>query len=475
MFTCSLLGYQLAPYLRSRHPETAFLDFLHIEQPEWRSGNYPRLSLNLASCLDLTVVVSQHLKTWMTERQADPNRVELCHVNVDTETFKPDASARLEIRTELGIAEHTPIILFAARLSEQKRPDLLLEILRRLETSGAQFCAIIAGDGPLGDSFRQGVRTHNLNQIRLLGEQSSSRVRRLLQAADVFLLPSQLEGISLACYESLSTGLPVICSNVGGQSELVDSTCGRLITPGSGEVESFLTALAELLGNPGLREKLSACARKRITDHFPIDAMGVRLHGLIARAIELRAKHPGGPIDRQLAYSYTVEALEMNRRTSEIYWHIGENRRQRDLADKQLVQLRESFKQRDLQLFWSNNQHFSEQNSAKVQYTVGSIQQVVIPLPHIGLIYLRVDVASMPGLFRVTKFEVRQQTSPAVFCSIEVCPMTAVLAGDAVWVESAGPGVFAAVGPDPQLLLPPVTLPDSITDVIISIEVEAIA
>ncbi len=134
MVSNSQLGYFLLPYLRSRHPETTFVDFNHMEEPHWQNGGHPRTGAGFQEQLDLSIVVSGHLKLWMCEepRRADPERIEVCHINADSTTFRPDAAGRAEWRAELKIDDDTPVILYAARLCAQKQPMVFARTMELL-------------------------------------------------------------------------------------------------------------------------------------------------------------------------------------------------------------------------------------------------------------------------------------------------------------------------------------------------------
>ena len=72
---------------------------------------------------------------------------------------------------------------------------------------------------------------------------SNRRIKDLLNAADIFFLPSQMEGISVAIYEAMSMGIVSVGADVGGQSELVTETCGFLIKRDAQEREHYVGCL----------------------------------------------------------------------------------------------------------------------------------------------------------------------------------------------------------------------------------------
>lgn len=132
MVTNSRLGYQLLPYLRERCPKPVYVDFNHMEEPWWKNGGHPRTGIGYQEQLDLSMTVSRHLKDWMAERGANEHRIETCYINADTERWKPNAEWRAGMRAEVGIAESTPVVLYAARLCAQKQPMVFAETIRRV-------------------------------------------------------------------------------------------------------------------------------------------------------------------------------------------------------------------------------------------------------------------------------------------------------------------------------------------------------
>ena len=82
------------------HPDTTFVDLNHMEEPDWRNGGHPRTGAGFQGQLDLSIVVSEHLKRWMCAppRRADPERVEVCRIHVDAERYRPDVQARTRWR-----------------------------------------------------------------------------------------------------------------------------------------------------------------------------------------------------------------------------------------------------------------------------------------------------------------------------------------------------------------------------------------
>ena len=121
--------------------------------------------------------------------------------------------SRVDVRTQLDLADDDVVFICVARLARQKRHDVLLRAFARVGRAKCKL--VIVGSGPLEASTRQlavdvGVARH----VRFLGTRTD--VADLLAAADCFILTSYWEGLPFALLEAMNHGLPVIASDVDG-------------------------------------------------------------------------------------------------------------------------------------------------------------------------------------------------------------------------------------------------------------------
>lgn len=321
----SEIGYKLLPYLRSRCPGVTFVDFCHMEEEYWNNGGYPRLSVGYRDLLDLSIVSSGHLKEWMVRRGAAPEQIEVCYTNVDSVLFSPDPELRSKVRAELGISHQVPLFLYAGRLCEQKQPRVFAKVMRELKSRGLKFACLVAGDGEYRKWLSRYLCRHRLNKhVRMLGAVSNERMRELLVASDVFFLPSKMEGISLAIYEAMASGVVPVGADVGGQRELVTPECGILIPHGTEEeeVKAYADALGRLIGSPELITALGKESRRRVSTLFHIEQMGERMDMLLKRAQELHISCPKPQVSKGLGMEHTVQVIEYERlaRASSNLW-----------------------------------------------------------------------------------------------------------------------------------------------------------
>jgi len=125
---------------------------------------------------------------------------------------------------------------------------------------------ILAGDGPERSECEKLVRELNLkNDVYFLGKQEA--VVDILNAGDLFIMPSQSESFGLSALEAMACGLPTITTSIGGLPELVVHNETGYIAE-IGDVERMAKYAIDLLINPNKYKKFSENARKRAVEHF---------------------------------------------------------------------------------------------------------------------------------------------------------------------------------------------------------------
>jgi hypothetical protein len=137
-------------------------------------------------------------------------------------------------------------------------------------------------------------------------------MKRLFQATDIFFLPSQMEGISLAIYEAMACGVAIVGADVGGQKELVTSDCGMLIQRSSEtiETENYASVLSALLQDSAKLRAIGAAGRRRVAAHFQLAQMGRRMQDLLIRAADLNHSRPRPTVNAGVAHSCLSMAVD---------------------------------------------------------------------------------------------------------------------------------------------------------------------
>lgn len=163
-------------------------------------------------------------------------------VGIDTKSFLPGndvETIRASKRMELGIPEEARMMLSVGELNKNKNHEVVIRAMAAMCDKGVHY--IIAGRGVLKD-YLEGVAKELgvQDQLHLLGFRSD--VRELYQASDIFVHPSFREGLSVAVMEAMASSLPVICSRIRGNTDLIDEGRGGfLFSPNS--VEETIGAL----------------------------------------------------------------------------------------------------------------------------------------------------------------------------------------------------------------------------------------
>lgn len=144
------------------------------------------------------------------------------------------------------VGDQSPLrAVFIGRLIDNKGPHIALDGLARARAAGADVTLDVLGDGPIRDRLHDLAVEHNLGAAVTFAGHVDDIAGRLRQA-DVLLRPSYTEGLPLAVLEAMACGVPVICSTVPGNTEIVaHDVNGWHTTPGSGQdVAAALIALA---------------------------------------------------------------------------------------------------------------------------------------------------------------------------------------------------------------------------------------
>jgi glycosyltransferase involved in cell wall biosynthesis len=153
-------------------------------------------------------------------------------------------------------------ILFLGRFSPEKGCHLLVEAYEKLDTD---IKLVLAGASSYCDDYSRELRTHAGERIKMLDWVSGDALDELLTNAMIFVLPSDLEGLSLALLDAMGAGLCVLSSDVAENREAV-ADAG--FTFRRGDVVDLVDRLRFLIANPAVREAAGQAAKRRIREHY---------------------------------------------------------------------------------------------------------------------------------------------------------------------------------------------------------------
>ena len=250
----------------------------------------------------LSQLVSSQVDLWISnsvagkndtiaKREAPKDKIVVIPNGIDISAFRRVQAKELEsLRVRFGIHANTFVVLTVANLRPMKRHQDILQaipLLRERGITNLQFCFVGAdrSNGRIRDLAQElGV----LDQVVFAGFQDD--LVPFYSIADLFLLPSEWEGLPGSIMEAMAFGLPIVASNVGGIPELIQDNQEGLLIPAKSP-PAIAQAVAELHANASERQRLGGNAKKRLVDKFRLETMIDNLQRTYTWALE-GAKKP---------------------------------------------------------------------------------------------------------------------------------------------------------------------------------------
>jgi len=222
---------------------------------------------------DAVFCVTEELRNYHA-RQAwlAPQRIGVLHNGVDTARYSPQPELRRAARERLQIQPSSLVLGIVSRLVPIKDHATLFRAAELLAAHKIDVRVLVAGSGPEQERLESLAKGSPALVGRVSFVGSSENVPEILNALDVFVLPSLMEGMSNTILEAMSCALPVAATRVGGNPELVqEGRTGFLFTPG--DASQLASQLELLAGNEELRRDFGAAGRRRVLEDFSLDKM----------------------------------------------------------------------------------------------------------------------------------------------------------------------------------------------------------
>jgi len=274
-------AHQYTPFFQSllarlayRRPPIVFTEHGR-HYPDSRSSKRVAVNRALLRSDDRLIGVGESVRKALVDNEGLPERrTETIYNGVPLENFltvKGDDGLRSDVRAELGIAAHEFAIVQVARLNALKDHATAIRTLKRLRDDDVPARLILVGDGEERASLEQLVVEQKLTGfVEFLGARSD--IPRLLASADAFLLSSISEGIPLTLIEAMGAGIPIVSTDVGGISEIIEHGVAGLLAPARDD-ETLAAHLRSLCQNPERRTELAENASRRAVEQFTLGQM----------------------------------------------------------------------------------------------------------------------------------------------------------------------------------------------------------
>jgi glycosyltransferase involved in cell wall biosynthesis len=235
---------------------------------------------------DMIITLTQAAKRALVSDGISEKKIVVIPTGVQTDLYKPSNPS---LFPDYGISDEEKVILFVGRLVENKGVHILLRAFYAVQKKVIDVRLVIVGGGNLeGYLHSLAQRLGIEKKVLFLGKIPQEKMPYIYSGADVFVLPTLYsEPFGIAAIEALSSGIPVIASNIGGLKEIVcNNEVGYLVNPGDSiMLEKFLI---RLLLNDNERNRLARNARQKALEKFCWEKIGRKVSELYQRTAETK-------------------------------------------------------------------------------------------------------------------------------------------------------------------------------------------
>jgi glycosyltransferase involved in cell wall biosynthesis len=237
-----------------------------------RTAFFRRVERTLARYSDVLVAVSPEVRDELVDNGIAPrDKFTIIRLGIPLDQRLNDETSELDYRHLYGIPKDAFVVGWVGRMTGVKDTNAILEIVRATRARGVDAVLCLVGDGP--DRGRLEQVAHDLGIARatyFVGYQPD--VAGYYRLFDAFLLPSVNEGTPVSAIEALASGTPVVATRVGGVPDVVrDQVDGFLVEPG--DTDAAADRLAELAGDPELRQRLGSSGRQYARERYSVDRL----------------------------------------------------------------------------------------------------------------------------------------------------------------------------------------------------------
>lgn len=214
------------------------------------------------------ITISDYNKKYLIKKYGSQfeHKIKIIHCGINPSEFVPSREKKLGL----------PVILSVGQLTERKGFIYLLQAIKILKQKNCVFVCKIVGDGEENKKLVQKTAELDISdKVIFMGRQTQETVRKLLENASIFCLPSIItesggrEGIPVALMEAMAMELPVVSTNTVGIPELVENEKGGLLVKEK-DPESLAGAIERLLKDEKLRKSLGEYGRNKVIKDFNI-------------------------------------------------------------------------------------------------------------------------------------------------------------------------------------------------------------
>lgn len=238
------------------------------------NNRFPKISRWLHLRVSAIIALTSETAKEANSFGIPPKRIHILGNGIDINKFRPQSSKQqLLLKKKFGL-ENKQIVIFVGRLSEQKDVKLLLKSwAESIAKINQDWILVLIGFGPLQSELEKYANQLGINKrVKFVGMQKN--VEEWLSGSDIFIQSSRREGLSNTMLEAMSSGLPVIVTQVSGTTEIVKETGAGIVVP-IGDANSLANAIIKMISSDLLRQQKGAISRKVIEEKFSISKVAL--------------------------------------------------------------------------------------------------------------------------------------------------------------------------------------------------------
>ena len=225
----------------------------------------------LSKLVDKVVTVAEFGKCYLVKEEGvSEDSIVTIHNGIDGVRFGSAADAP-GLRRSLGLKDGQKVIGIVARLDPIKNHKILIQAMQQVTGRWPDAVLLVIGDGPLQGELEAQTGVLGLSaSVHFLGARPD--VPDLLGILDLFVLCSHSEGLSLTLIEACAATKPIVATDVGGNSEVVEHGVNGLIVPPD-RPDMLAEALVEILSDPEKARCMGEAGRVKFEREFTLDGM----------------------------------------------------------------------------------------------------------------------------------------------------------------------------------------------------------
>ena len=210
------------------------------------------------------VLITINKEDYESAKKFKADRIEYVPgVGIDTDKFKNNEVNKIEKRKSIGVSEDDFMIISVGELNKNKNHQVIMRAIARLKNQKIKY--VLCGQGPLQTELRELAKELDIEkQVKFLGFRKD--IPELMNIADLFAFPSFREGLSLSLMEAMASGLPVVCSDIRGNIDLVEEGKGGYLVEFT-DIDEIAKCISRLMSDSGLRNECGRFNVNRIKNY----------------------------------------------------------------------------------------------------------------------------------------------------------------------------------------------------------------